>query len=183
MPDTGTLELLRHPTTSLDLRFESGVKEGDEISIYYDPMIAKVIARGVDRKQALRRLDQALSEFHVVGVRTNIPFIRRILNTSKYLEDSVDTGFIAENRGCLFTSSPVPTELLALGGVALIALDKVTVSNGSWSKNGNTSSVLIHEKRFRLACGNQTLACSIAILANNTYQIRPVRQGIVHLYY
>lgn len=168
------MEFLRSPETSESLRFESGVREGDEISIYYDPMIAKVIARGADRQQALRRLDQALSEFHVVGVKTNIPFIRRILNSPKYSGEPIDTGFIADNHAALLASSPVPVELVCLGGIVRMASNVAELGNVPWRGNDGIGCTMGHERKLRLGCEGQQFTCAVTALANDVYLVRPV---------
>ncbi len=120
MPDTGRLKFLRIPESTADVRIETGVREGDEITVYYDPMIAKVIVRGENRLASLQLLDRALRDFNVVGVRTNIPLLRRILAEHSFKEGMVDTSFIRANESKLL----VPTRP-ALGEVALGAVLKI----------------------------------------------------------
>ncbi|HET6519874.1 MAG TPA: biotin carboxylase N-terminal domain-containing protein, partial [Geminicoccaceae bacterium] len=79
LPSVGRLAHLRLPAEAQDLRVEAGVRAGDEVSPYYDPMIAKVIARGADRPAALRRLRAALAGCEAVGVTTNLDFLDRAL--------------------------------------------------------------------------------------------------------
>jgi 3-methylcrotonyl-CoA carboxylase alpha subunit len=117
MPDTGKLEFLRIPSCSHDVRVETGVREGDEISVFYDPMIAKVIVHGHDRLEALRKLDKALQEFHVVGVRTNIPLLRRILNEEHFSKGSVDTGYIKQHQEILFAKLKPDDGVIGLAAV------------------------------------------------------------------
>lgn len=120
MPDTGRLKFLRIPEGTADVRIETGVREGDEITVYYDPMIAKVIVRGDNRLASLQLLDSALRDFNVVGVRTNIPLLRRILAEESFKEGMVDTGFIKTNESKLLVPMrPAPSEA-ALGAVLKI---------------------------------------------------------------
>ncbi|KAG0926357.1 hypothetical protein G6F32_013241 [Rhizopus arrhizus] len=81
LPSTGTLRRLRLPTPSANVRVDTGVEEGDSITPFYDPMIAKLIVWDVDRDAALRRMSQALADCQVVGVTTNAGFLRRLVNT------------------------------------------------------------------------------------------------------
>lgn len=94
MPSTGVLEHLRFPIESTYTRIDSGVIEGDEVSTFYDPMIAKVIVWDEDRDSALRRLQLALRETHIVGVTTNTDYIHRIATHPEFVKGNVSTHFI-----------------------------------------------------------------------------------------
>jgi len=91
LPQAGRVERLRLPT---GVRVDAGVEEGDEIGTSYDPMFAKVIAYGADRAQALDRLDRALADTVVLGVDTNIAFLRRLLAVPAVRSGDLDTGLI-----------------------------------------------------------------------------------------
>lgn len=117
MPDVGRLEFLYLPEESSTVRVETGVRQGDDISVFYDPMIAKVIVHGEDRVDALRKLDKTLQDFNVVGVRTNIPLIRKIISTEKFRAGAVDTSFIPSNSTSLFKREADRPEDIALAGV------------------------------------------------------------------
>lgn len=117
MPDVGRLAFLHLPEESEALRVETGVRQGDEISVFYDPMIAKVIAHGTDRADALAKLHTALRDFNVVGVRTNISLIRKIIAMDEYRDKAVDTSFIATHSERLFARLPDSPEDIALAAV------------------------------------------------------------------
>jgi acetyl-CoA carboxylase biotin carboxylase subunit len=93
VPDAGTILLYREPRTA-GIRVDSGVAEGGEVPVHYDPMIAKVIATAETRDQAIARLSAALREFPILGVRTNIPFLLRILDHPRFRAGDIDTGFL-----------------------------------------------------------------------------------------
>jgi acetyl-CoA carboxylase biotin carboxylase subunit len=95
VPQAGPLLLYREPRLP-GVRVDTGVTEGDEISVHYDPLLAKVIAAGETREQAIDRLAAALRDFPVLGIETNIPFILRILDHGRFRSGSVDTGFLDE---------------------------------------------------------------------------------------
>jgi len=105
MPATGTLEYLHAPTEGRHVRLDTGVLQGDEISVYYDPMIAKLIVWDENRERALARMAKALSEYHISGVTTNIPFLYNIVTSRAFVEAQLDTGFIEKNRESLFHTS------------------------------------------------------------------------------
>lgn len=94
LPDTGPLYSVRTPETSEDLRLETGFIEGDQISVHYDPMISKLIVRGEDRNDALRRFRRALEQYQVVGLTTNIDFIKKVAEHPEFIKGEVETGFI-----------------------------------------------------------------------------------------
>ncbi|MBS1262139.1 MAG: Biotin carboxylase [Calditrichaeota bacterium] len=93
VPDTGTLRYLR-PPYGYGIREDSGVQQGDAITIHYDPMISKLIAWAPDRETAIRRMDRALSEYRVTGVRTTIPFGRFVMNNGAFQRGDFDTSFV-----------------------------------------------------------------------------------------
>jgi len=76
------------------LRIEQGFNQGASIGVYYDPMIAKVVVHGRDRTEALRILRKALDEYHVVGVSTNVEFLRTLAGNRSFINEEIETGFI-----------------------------------------------------------------------------------------
>ncbi len=114
LPSTGILEHLRLPREGADLRVESGVREGDEVTVHYDPMIAKVIAWGRDRPAARARLAAALSETEIIGPANNVAFLAAVVSHPAYAAGEVDTGFIARHRETLVPQSePAGDEAVA----------------------------------------------------------------------
>ena len=102
------------------VRVDSGVREGDAISPFYDPMIAKLIVWGADRTQALARLSQALAEFRIVGLATNIAFLKRLVEGEAFSTADLDTGLIDRHGASLFpTPSAAPLGALALAALSL----------------------------------------------------------------
>src|SRR5262249_26006693 len=106
LPSIGLLTHLRAPATSRSVRVDTGLPAGDAISPYYDPMIAKLIVHGGDRASALRRLREALADYEVVGVSTNVDFLQRVVAHEAFASGSVDTGLIARNHAALFPPLP-----------------------------------------------------------------------------
>ena len=76
------------------LRLEQGFEQGAQIGVFYDPMIAKLVVHGRDRTEALRKLRRALEEYRVVGVSTNIEFLRSMAGHHAFIDAEVETGFI-----------------------------------------------------------------------------------------
>jgi acetyl/propionyl-CoA carboxylase alpha subunit len=102
LPQAGRLLLYREPTMP-GVRIDSGVVEGGEIGVHYDPLIAKVMAAADSRDLAIARLIAALRDFPVLGVRTNIPFLLRVLDHADFRAGRVDTGFLDRQDASLFT--------------------------------------------------------------------------------
>jgi 3-methylcrotonyl-CoA carboxylase alpha subunit len=97
LPSSGKLTRLHLPVEREGVRVDTGVREGDTVSTFYDPMIAKVITWGSDRTQAIDRLIAALRETDIVGVENNVGFVTRILDHAEFRAGGVDTGFIARH--------------------------------------------------------------------------------------
>jgi 3-methylcrotonyl-CoA carboxylase alpha subunit len=103
LPQTGKITTLREPSSEyVDVRLDSGVREGDEITAYYDPMIAKLIAHADTREQAIQKMQRALSEYTVIGVPTNIKFHKRILANEQFMAGNYDTNFLVDQHDNLF---------------------------------------------------------------------------------
>jgi 3-methylcrotonyl-CoA carboxylase alpha subunit len=124
-PDAVSFELGGAAGTPAGVRIDSGVRAGDAISPFYDPMIAKLIVWGADRKQALARMAQALSEYQVAGLATNIAFLKRLVEGQAFATADLDTGLIERNHDALFPApQAAPDSALALAVVSLIAAEK-----------------------------------------------------------
>ena len=96
MPSTGRLTRYRAPEESATVRVDTGIEEGGEVSMFYDPMIAKLITRGADREQALANMSAALDAYYVRGVSHNISFLNALVAHPRFVEGRLSTSFIAE---------------------------------------------------------------------------------------
>ncbi|WP_374245229.1 acetyl-CoA carboxylase biotin carboxylase subunit [Zoogloea sp.] len=108
LPSTGRLVHLSPPAEDLHVRVDTGVEEGDEISPFYDPMIAKLIVWDVNRDRALARMLQALAEYRVVGVANNIEFLSRLTACPAFANADLDTGLIEREKDYLFPAQREP---------------------------------------------------------------------------
>ncbi|MGE4448686.1 MAG: acetyl-CoA carboxylase biotin carboxylase subunit [Azospira sp.] len=119
LPSTGRLLHLVPPAEGLNVRVDTGVEEGDEITPHYDPMIAKLIVWDEDREAALARMRQALADYRVVGVTTNIDFLSRLVSCPAFAGADLDTGLIERQQDFLFPESPeVPRDVILTATVA-----------------------------------------------------------------
>jgi 3-methylcrotonyl-CoA carboxylase alpha subunit len=120
LPSTGRLD---HFQLGRGIRIDTGVEEGDRISPYYDPMIAKLIATGASREQAIDRLVDALEQVEVWPVRTNAGFLARAAADEDFRGGDVDTSFIPSRIDRLVPASAAPDEVWNLAATALLASD------------------------------------------------------------
>jgi len=133
LPSIGTLTRMRSApaveftlaapgaTQPAAVRIDAGVREGDAISPFYDPMIAKLIVWGADRDAALRNMARALAQYQVVGLATNIGFLQRLIAGQAFATADLDTGLIERHRDALFPAPAAPTaDTLALATAALL---------------------------------------------------------------
>ncbi|HPQ95392.1 MAG: acetyl/propionyl/methylcrotonyl-CoA carboxylase subunit alpha [Thiothrix sp.] len=119
LPATGTLEYLQMPAETAGVRIDTGVSQGDAVSVHYDPMLAKLIVWGEDRGMALQRLQQALAGCRIAGVTTNLAFLSTLCALEDFAQARLDTGFIDRHRGTLFpVSETVPVQVLAAACLA-----------------------------------------------------------------
>jgi acetyl-CoA carboxylase, biotin carboxylase subunit len=121
MPRPGKIEGLRLPE-GLGLRNDCGVYEGAEVSIYYDPMIAKLICWGENRVEAILRMRRALREYQVRGIKTNISFHQWILRHPRFMSGDFNTGFIDQEYRASNSEEVLPHKEIALASAAIAAL-------------------------------------------------------------
>ncbi len=115
LPAVGRIEHMRAPAEGRHVRVDTGVRAGDEISVHYDPLIAKLVVWDRDRARALDRLRAALAEFEIVGPATNLAFLAALAGHPEFAEGRVDTGFVERHRAALVPRPrPAPDRALAL---------------------------------------------------------------------
>ena len=150
LPATGRLEVYRTPADAVSfersthsgvgapsapVRVDAGVREGDAVLPFYDSMIAKLIVWGADRAQALARLDAALAATHIVGLHTNVAFLRRVVASDSFAHADLDTALIERERAVLFDAPSLPIELAAAGVVAhALAAERALETTDPWSR-------------------------------------------------
>ncbi|MDB6100864.1 MAG: ATP-grasp protein [Gammaproteobacteria bacterium] len=134
--------LALHPPQRENVRWDSGIVRGSEVTSAFDPMLAKLIVRGSDRLDAIHRADQALRETVLLGCRTNIAFLRRLIAHPAFLAGDVHTGFLEENRQIAAEAATPVSKLQALLAAAALstrplvegadAVPKLHAAMGSW---------------------------------------------------
>ena len=140
LPATGTLNHLSFPPSTAfapgSLRIDSGVRAGDEISPWYDPMIAKVIVHGPTRRAALNQLTAALADCHVAGAVTNIAFLSALSQHAGFARGEVDTGLIARDLDALIAQDTTPPAVLALAATGGLGLLRPPEGDDPWDHLG-----------------------------------------------
>jgi acetyl-CoA carboxylase biotin carboxylase subunit len=128
LPSTGTLEHLRFPN---DLRVETGVEEGDAVTPFYDPMIAKIIAHAPTREAAAAKLAAGLEQVEIAGLKTNNAFLIRALRHPDFVAGDIDTGFIPRHLEELVPLAVTPPAMLA--AAAQFVVDEQPATGDPWS--------------------------------------------------
>lgn len=169
LPTAGTLTTLRTPETNQHVRIDTGVSEGDDVSPFYDPMIAKLIVWDHDRQSALARTAKALREYRISGVTTNLNFLYDLATSESFINAQLDTGFIEKNADQLFntTKVDVPT-LLSQAAIYLTLIELNQSLDDPWdSKSGwrmNQANLYI----FQIKTGDDVHTVSIELLEKET---------------
>ncbi len=146
LPGSGTLKHLHLPAASRNVRIDSGVVQGDTVTIFYDPMIAKLIVWDVTRERALKRMEEALADCHVEGPKSNIAFLERLIRHPAVREGRIDTGYLDAHLD-EFVGANAETDDALLQGIAAALFTQTPdtdpsspwVRNDAWRIEGRAS--------------------------------------------
>ncbi|MGR1217381.1 acetyl/propionyl/methylcrotonyl-CoA carboxylase subunit alpha [Metapseudomonas otitidis] len=160
LPASGHLDLYREPAPGEGRRVDSGVAEGDDVSPFYDPMLAKLIAWGENREEARQRLLAMLEDTAVGGFRTNLAFLRRVLGHPAFAAAELDTGFIERHQAQLLPApAALPEQVWQLAAEAFRQGDAARIRqddpHSPWSGNSGWRAGLPSETDLHLACGEE----------------------------
>ena len=129
LPQNGLIRILKEPQrVEGEVRIDTGVRQGDQISTFYDPMISKLIVWGENRNEAIERLHSALDDYKVIGLPTNIKFMKRVLQNETFKTGVYDTSFIEKNQDELLGDKPLSEEA-SKKRIASVALANVWFEN------------------------------------------------------
>ena len=126
MPDSGKLIHLRTPEISESVRVDAGFVQGDTVSSAYDGMIAKLIVSGPTREVTIRKLHTALQDYEVVGLSTNIEFLKRVCQSPAFIKGDVETGYIQKHYEELFSEEALEPEVFVQAALGLLGKDVAT---------------------------------------------------------
>ncbi|WP_319552317.1 acetyl/propionyl/methylcrotonyl-CoA carboxylase subunit alpha [Vibrio sp.] len=152
MPSTGRIDYLKQPVSDSNVRLacvrvDSGVTQGDTISEYYDPMISKLIVWGQTRDIALKQLKQALTQYHVRGVTTNIGYLHSIISQPAFADVELDTGFLVQHQQGINEQQNVSDSIW-------LTLAAIARWNDITSTSGDSSLPSPTKQGFRLSVEN-----------------------------
>ena len=181
LPSIGKLRYLRtpqsvefslgHGTEPAAFRIDSGVREGDTISPFYDPMIAKMIVWGKDRTEALARMRQALAQYRIVGLHTNIAFLSRLMHSDPFSQADLDTGLIERHYDSLFPAAVPPSASVLALAVAGLLLSEQQAGSDPWQSSHGWRMNLPLIRELRFSEEEQQIALSLQYSAGS-YQLQ-----------
>ncbi|EJL84884.1 acetyl/propionyl-CoA carboxylase, alpha subunit [Polaromonas sp. CF318] len=153
LPATGSLHVYKKPAHTAfergQVRVDDGVREGDAISPYYDSMVAKLIVHGATREEALARLDDALAQTRIVGLSTNVQFLRYVVRSPSFAKANLDTALIQREEAVLFKQEPVGLAMAAAAAVARQLLDERALAGADpFSRRDGWRSHGVVQRRF-----------------------------------
>src|SRR6185312_7254478 len=132
LPGSGKLQTLRLPAPSKHVRLDGGVIEGDTVTIFYDPMIAKLIVWDEDRPKALQRMREALAASEIIGPKSNIGFLERLVRHPAVVEGRIDTGYLDRHLDEFLLGEVVPADgVLFAAATAALLHDDVHVAGAA----------------------------------------------------
>jgi len=184
LPATGTLQVYRKPQAMSfergDIRIDDGVREGDTISPFYDSMVAKLIVHGDNREQALARLDTALAQTQIVGLNTNVQFLRHVVRSPAFAKAQLDTALIQRESAVLFKQDPVGLEIAAAAVIAH-ALQAETAAQGAdpFSRRDGFQSHGTTRRRFELEYDGQPVRAALTYGAQRLLQVGEGAEGVL----
>jgi 3-methylcrotonyl-CoA carboxylase alpha subunit len=160
LPATGALNVYGLPECVTfergAVRVDSGVRQGDAISPFYDSMVAKLIVHGDTREQALARLDEALAQTHVVGLATNVQFLRMVARTDSFAKANLDTALIPREEAVLFQQERVGLPLAAAAAVAQTLLrERASAGVDPFSRRDGFHTHGVVQRRFEFEFGGE----------------------------
>ncbi|NOJ67627.1 acetyl/propionyl/methylcrotonyl-CoA carboxylase subunit alpha [Acinetobacter indicus] len=166
IPAIGQISYLHYPAQNEAVRVDSGIVEGDEISTYYDPMIAKLIVWGKNREAALTQMHHALGQFHVDGLGNNIAFLDRLVLCDSFKNANLDTGLIQREEEFLLKPATELNSTLVVSAAFIELLSRLaqnpSASNPVWQNNAFWRLNLQSGQTIKLQCNDKTLNIQFA---------------------
>ena len=169
LPATGRLDVYRKPeAVSFErgaVRFDDGVREGDAISPFYDSMVAKLIVHGATRAEALAKLDAALAQTRIVGLSTNVQFLRHVASSAAFASAQLDTALIPREAAALFQQDRVGRPLAVAAAVAQTLLaERATEGADPFSRRDGWRPFGLTVRRFDFEYLGESLQAQLSYL-------------------
>ena len=176
LPSTGQLTHLHFPN---DARVDSGVREGDEITSSYDPLIAKLIVHGPDRGAALGKLVAALGECQAVGCATNIAFLKDLCRHLSVASGLVDTGLVEREASDLTVAVQPSVDVIAIAALASLGFLEATGDSDPWSTLSGWRAWGEGRSHFRFLGREQMIAGDVSPLGGRAFKIELPGQALI----
>jgi len=174
LPATGTLHHLKFPETAPDaatMRIETGVRAGDAISPYYDPMIAKLVVHAKDRQAALEALGTALSRTEIAGSTVNTAFLTALAADPDFCAGDVDTGLIGRHQAALTEIAPPTGEIISAAALAASGAGLLPPSNDPWSSLSGYAHFHGVARRTRLKFADDDILAKVSVRPDGRFQV------------
>jgi 3-methylcrotonyl-CoA carboxylase alpha subunit len=176
LPATGRLDVYRKPAcTEFErgtVRIDDGVREGDAISPYYDSMVAKLIVHGATRAEALARMDAALAQTRIVGLSTNVQFLRHVVASPSFSQADLDTALIPREAALLFNQDRVGVKLAVAAAVAqTLVTERASEAADPFSRRDGWRPFGLTVRRFDFEYQGEALQAELTYLHDGALQL------------
>ncbi|MER9650430.1 acetyl/propionyl/methylcrotonyl-CoA carboxylase subunit alpha [Mesorhizobium sp. M0199] len=174
LPATGTLHHLKFPQPAPEgasMRIETGVRAGDAISPFYDPMIAKLVIHGKDRRAALTALGAALSQTEIAGSTVNTAFLAALAADADFAAGDVDTDLIARHQQALTAVPPPSGETIAAAALAASGAGDLPSSDDPWSSLAGYAHFHAVARRTLLKFGEQEIGARVSVRPDGRFEV------------
>ncbi len=174
LPATGTLHHLRFPDKAPEgasMRIETGVRAGDTISPFYDPMIAKLVVHAKDRQAALDALGIALSQTEIAGSTVNTAFLAALAADADFSAGDVDTGLIGRHQEALTAIAPPGGETIAAAALAASGAGASPPSDDPWSSLAGYAHFHAAPRRTRLRYGEDDILARVSVRPDGRFEV------------
>ncbi|TPL79038.1 acetyl/propionyl/methylcrotonyl-CoA carboxylase subunit alpha [Mesorhizobium sp. B2-3-12] len=174
LPATGTLHHLKFPDIAPEgaaMRIETGVRAGDAISPYYDPMIAKLVVHAGDRAAALEALRAALAQTEIAGSTVNTAFLAALAADPDFAAEDVDTGLIGRHQEALTAVAPPTGEIISAAALAASGAGALPPSDDPWSSLAGYAHFHGVARRTRLKFGDEAILAKVSMRPDGRFQV------------
>ncbi len=183
LPATGTLHVYQKPVCTtferadlsnagIAVRIDDGVREGDTISPFYDSMVAKLIVHGQTREEALARLDEALAQTRIVGLNTNVQFLRYVVRSPSFAQANLDTALIQREAAVLFNQEPVGLAMAAAAAIAQTLLgEKATEGADPFSRRDGWQTHGVTQRPFEFEFQGEAAKAALTYLHDGALRL------------
>jgi len=176
LPATGRLDVYRKPSHVAfergGVRFDDGVREGDAISPFYDSMVAKLIVHGATRAEALAKMDAALAQTRIVGLATNVQFLRHVVGSASFAQAHLDTALISREASVLFNQDRVGLNLAVAAAVAQTLLaERASEGKDPFSRTDGWRPFGLSVRRFDFEYLGEPLTAQLTYLHDGALQL------------